>query len=154
MSLTTFSTGLSGLATNSQGLNVVGNNIANLNTVGFKSSSISFTDVLGQVSGTASGTMHVGLGAQVGSVSGNYSAGSAQTTNRPLDVAITGKGFLVVSDQGSRAYTRNGSLHVTSEGNLVSENGAQVQGYVRNAATGLIDTNQGLTDITLPSGVG
>src|SRR5204863_6116365 len=103
MGLTTFSTALSGLSTNSQGLNVVGNNVANLNTVGFKSSNISFTDVLGQTFGT-SGTgksgnlMSIGLGAQGGSVRQTMSQGTLQTTNNPLDVAIHGKGFLVVKN--------------------------------------------------------
>ena len=71
MGLTTFSTGLSGLATNSQALNVVGNNLANLNTVGYKSSDISFTDMLGQTFSTpgtakSGNTVEIGLGAQVG----------------------------------------------------------------------------------------
>src|SRR5437667_7861736 len=100
MSLTTFTTALSGLNANAQGLNVVGNNLANVNTVGFKASNISFTDVLGQtfsVAGTAkSGTsMHIGLGAQVGGVRQNFGQGGIETTNNPLDVSIQGKGFLV-----------------------------------------------------------
>src|ERR1041385_2222844 len=103
MGLTTFSTALSGLSTNSQGLNVVGNNLANLNTVGYKSSNISFTDVLGQMFSTPgtpqSGTLaSIGLGAQVGSVRQNMSEGPMQTTSNPLDVAIQGKGFLIVKN--------------------------------------------------------
>src|SRR5207253_8760760 len=103
MGLTTFSTGLSGLATNSQALNVVGNNLANLNTVGYKTSTISFTDVLGQTFSTPgtpeSGTlMSIGLGAQVGSVRQSMSQGTVQTTNNPMDVAIEGKGFLVLKN--------------------------------------------------------
>src|SRR5215467_8877656 len=98
MGLTTFSTGLSGLATNSQGLNVIGNNLANLNTVGFKTYDISFTDVLGQTFSTpgtaASGNMNdTGPGAQVGSVRQVLTQGTLETTNKPLDVAIQGKGF-------------------------------------------------------------
>ena len=101
MGLSTFSTALSGLATNSQGLNVVGNNLANLNTIGFKSSTISFADVLGQMFSTAgtaaSGNiMTIGLGAQVSSVRRSMTQGSLQTTSNPLDVAIQGKGLLTV----------------------------------------------------------
>ena len=158
MSLTTFSTGLSGLATNSQGLNVIGNNLANLNTVGFKMSTISFTDVLGQISGSpgtarSGSTMHVGLGAQVSGVRANFSQGSLQTTNNPLDVAIQGRGFFVVSDGTNRLYTRAGNFHLDADGNLVTENGSRVQGYTRNPATGQIDASQGLRNITVPSGV-
>src|SRR5207244_8788587 len=125
MALTTFSSALSGLSTNSQGLNVVGNNLANLNTVGFKTSNISFTDVLGQTFGTAgtpqSGSvMSIGLGAQVGSVRQAMSQGTLQTTNNPLDVAIQGKGFLIVKNNDGQFYTRAGNLHLDSSGNLVS----------------------------------
>lgn len=158
MGLTTFSTGLSGLATNSQGLNVVGNNLANINTVGYKSSNISFTDVLGQTFSTAGtaksgNTMHIGLGAQVGAVRANFSQGSLQTTSNPLDIAIQGKGFLVVKNGSGQFYTRAGNLHLDADGNLVSENGSKVQGYSRNSATGKIDSNLGVGSIKMPSGL-
>lgn len=158
MGLTTFSTALSGLATNSQGLNVVGNNLANLNTVGYKTSNISFTDVLGQTFSTggtpkSGNTMHIGLGAQVGAVRQVFSQGSLQSTNNPLDVAIQGKGFLVVNDGGKQLYTRAGNLHLDANGTLVTENGASIQGYSRNPATGMIDTNAGLTSIKMPTGL-
>jgi flagellar hook protein FlgE len=158
MGLTTFSTGLSGLATNSQGLNVIGNNLANLNTVGYKSSNISFTDVLGQTFGTSGtaksgNTMHIGLGAQVGAVRQSFGQGSLQTTNNPLDLAIQGKGFLVVKREGVQSYTRAGNLHLDADGNVVTENGSNVQGYSRNAVTGLIDPNMGISSIKMPSGL-
>ena len=158
MGLTTFSTGLSGLATNSQGLNVIGNNLANLNTVGYKTSNISFTDVLGQTFNTvgtakSGSTMHIGMGAQVGSVRQVFSQGSVQTTNNPLDVAIQGKGFLVMKTDAGQSYTRAGNLHVDADGDLVAENGTNVQGYTRNPSTGLIDSNLGLSSIKMPSGL-
>jgi flagellar hook protein FlgE len=159
MGLSTFSTGLSGLATSSQGLNVIGNNLANLNTVGYKTSDISFTDVLGQTFSTpgtpASGDMAtIGLGAQVESVRQIMTQGTIQTTNNPLDVAIQGKGFLVVKNNNGQFYTRAGNMHLDANGNLVSENGSTVQGYVQNPATGLVDPNLGLSSIKMPSGVG
>lgn len=158
MGLTTFSTGLSGLATNSQGLNVIGNNLANLNTVGYKSSNISFTDVLGQTFGAAGtaksgNTMHIGLGAQVGSVRQSFSTGSLLTTNNPLDVAIQGKGFLVVQNGNGQFYTRAGNLKLDADGSLVSESGANIQGYTRNPSTGAIDPNLGLSSVKIPSGL-
>jgi len=158
MGLTTFSTALSGLSTNSQGLNVVGNNLANLNTVGFKSSNISFTDVLGQTFSTAgtpqSGNiMSIGLGSQVGSVRQSMSQGTLQTTSNPLDVAIQGKGFLVVKNDYGQFYTRAGNLHLDANGYLVSDNGSMVQGYSRNPATGKVDPNLGVSSIKMPSGV-
>src|SRR2546426_8404578 len=159
MGLTTFSTGLSGLATNSQGLNVIGNNLANLNTVGYKSSNISFTDVLGQTFNTvgtakSGNTMTIGLGAQVGAVRQVFSQGSVQTTNNALDVAIQGKGFLVAKDaSGAQFYTRAGNMHLDADGNLVTEDGSKMQGYIRNTTTGKIDTNLGVNSIKMPSGL-
>jgi len=158
MGLTTFSTGLSGLATNSQALNVVGNNLANLNTVGYKTSDISFTDILGQTFGTpgtakSGNTVEIGLGAQVGSVRQSFTQGSVQTTNNPLDVAIQGKGFLVVKNDLGQFYTRAGNLHLDADGGLVTQSGGEVQGYMRNPATGLIDSNLGLQSIKMPSGL-
>jgi flagellar hook protein FlgE len=158
MSLTTFSTGLSGLAANSQGLNVIGNNLANLNTVGFKSSNITFTDVLGQTfstSGTSKSgnSAHIGLGAQVAGVRSVFTQGSVQTTNNPLDVAIQGKGFFVAQNGSARSYTRAGNLHLDSDGSLVAENGYAIQGYSRNTTTGTIDPNLGLNSIKIPSGL-
>ena len=71
MSLSSFSTALSGLNANTEGLSVVGNNIANLNTVGFKESDISFSEVLNEqvATGGGSSSVNIGLGTQVQSVS-------------------------------------------------------------------------------------
>jgi flagellar hook protein FlgE len=157
MSLTTFSTGLSGLYTASEALNVVGNNLANLNTAGYKSSNISFSDVLGEQFSTpgtaASGnTASIGLGAQVSSVRANFNQGSLQTTNNPLDVAIQGSGFLVVNNAQGQFYTRAGNLQLDANGNLVNQGGANVQGYLQNPTTGQIDTTA-LQSIKIPSGL-
>src|ERR1700686_3882096 len=124
MSLTTLSTGLSGLTTATQALNVVGNNLANLNTVGYKSSDISFSDVLGQQFSTpgtaASGTTaSIGEGAQVSAVREDFSQGSITTTSNPLDVAIQGSSFLVVDSAQGQFFTRAGNLQLDTNGNLV-----------------------------------
>jgi flagellar hook protein FlgE len=155
MSLSSFSTALSGLNANTEGLSVVGNNIANLNTVGFKESDISFSEVLNEQVATGGGasSVNVGLGTQVQSVTPNFSDGGIQTTNNPLDVAIQGKGFLVVNDKGTQLYTRAGNLHLDANNNLVADNGMNIQGYVLNPSTQLVDPNLGLQNIQLPTGV-
>ena len=79
--------------------------------------------------------------------------GTLATTNNPLDVAIQGKGFLVVKNDNGQFYTRAGNLHLDANGFLVSDNGSKVQGYARNPATGLIDPNQGLTALNIPAGI-
>jgi flagellar hook protein FlgE len=158
MGLTTFSTALSGIATNSQGLSVVGNNLANLNTVGYKASNISFTDVLGQSistvgTQTSGNTSSVGLGAQVSAVRETMTQGTLQTTNNPLDVAIQGKGFFVIKNGEGQFYSRAGNFHLDANGNLVTDSGATVQGYIRNPATGKVDSTLGLSAIKIPSSV-
>ncbi len=141
MSMNTFATGLSGLNANGEGLNVVGNNLANLNTVGFKSSNISFSDVLGR------------LGTQVSGVHNSFGQGGITTSSNPLDVAIQGRGFLVQSNAGVHYYTRSGSLHVDADGYLVGENNFNIQGYKLNTSTGLVDQNLGVGDIQVPTGL-
>jgi flagellar hook protein FlgE len=154
MSLTTFSTALSGLNANAQGLSVVGNNLANLNTVGFKGSNINFIDVMGQafaggVSG--SGNVNLGLGTAVSSIRPSFTTGGLQTTNNPLDVAIQGKGLLVLNSANGKFYTRAGNLHLDANNNLVAENGMNVQGFARNPLTGNVDPNLGVQSIQLPA---
>jgi len=158
MGLTTFSTALSGLTTNSQGLNVVGNNVANLNTVGYKASNVSFTDVLGTTLSTigtrTSGSIaSIGLGAQLSSVRQSMTQGTVQTTNNPLDVAIQGKGFLVVRNDNGQFYTRAGNMHLDANGYLVTDNGSQIQGYNRNPVTGVLDSTLGLGPIKMPTSI-
>ena len=155
MSLSSFTTALSGLDANTEGLSVVGNNIANLNTVGFKESDISFSEVLNEqvATGGGSSSVNVGLGTQVQAVTANFSDGGIETTNNPLDVAIQGKGFLVLNDGGNQLYSRAGNLHLDANNNLVADNGMPVQGYVLNPATQQVDPNLGLQNIQLPTGV-
>jgi flagellar hook protein FlgE len=149
MSLNTFSIGLSGLNANTEGLTVVGNNLANLNTVGFKGSNVTFSEVLGETLATGS----VGLGVQVSSVRPSFTAGTVQSTNNPFDVAIQGKGFLILNDGTGNMYTRAGNLHLDKDNNLVADNDARVQGFLQDPATGKIDPNLGLQSIKLPSGL-
>ena len=151
MGINTFTTALSGLSTNTQGLNVVGNNLANMNTVGFKSTSINFTDVLGQTVSSSGGTSgQVGLGGQIGRVSTNFIQGGLETTNNPTDLAIQGNGFFVVNEGQGNFYTRAGNFSVDAEGQLVAATGHAVQGWVRDPTTGLIDTSSTLANIRLP----
>jgi flagellar hook protein FlgE len=131
--------------------------LANLNTSGYKASQITFSDVLGEQFGTpgtptSGDTASIGLGAQVSGVRANFSQGSIQTTNNPLDVAIQGSGFLVVNNPQGQFYTRAGNLQLDADGNLVTQAGGNVQGYLRNSATGQIDTTA-LRSIKIPAGL-
>ncbi len=119
-----------------QQLNVdnVANNLANANTTGFKHRRVQFQDLLYQnlvTPGTASGQqttfpagLQLGLGTRVVSNEVIFRQGDFIVTENPLDVVIEGKGFFqVVLPTGEIAYTRDGSLHVDRDGNLVTSNG-------------------------------
>ncbi len=131
-------TGLSGLDTSQSQIDVVGNNIANVDTVGFKSSSLDFkTQLLENFSyGTApsstlGGTnpLQIGLGAQAGAISRDFSDGSLQVTGVDTNLAIQGNGFFVLKDASQQVYTRDGTFQLNGLNQLVSSTGQLVQGY-------------------------
>ena len=77
MSLTSsLFSGVSGLTTMGNSMTVIGDNIANVNTVGFKSSRVTFQDVLSQTVSTKAGTSQVGRGTSLGDITGMFSQGS------------------------------------------------------------------------------
>lgn len=82
-----FNQAVSGLNAAASNLDVIGNNIANSQTVGFKSGSVTFADMFAG--------SKVGLGVKVASVQQDFTDGITTTTNRGLDVAISGNGFSV-----------------------------------------------------------
>lgn len=134
--------GVAGLKTHQTRMDVIGNNIANVNTVGYKSQSALFAELLYQNSSNASGPnpttnigginpKQVGLGVKMASISTNITLpGSAETTNNPFDIRITGDAFLIVNNGKDNMFTRDGSFKVDAAGNLVmSSNGFMVMGW-------------------------
>ncbi|MBL8144675.1 MAG: flagellar hook protein FlgE [Acidobacteria bacterium] len=157
MAVGSFSAGLSGLNANSTYLSVIGNNLANINTIGFKSSTVSFMDLVSQnVGGSSINPMQVGLGVVTGSISPVFSQGSIENTREATNVAIQGNGFFVVKDpnSGGLAYTRAGNFSFNSDGVLVSPDGFRVQGFTQiDPLTQEIITTGQAGDITVPPGV-
>jgi len=151
--------GISGLKAHQTMLDVAGNNIANVNTTGFKSSQTQFQDTLSQVLNNASAATvgvggtnpaQVGLGVRVAGITTNFSQGAAQLTNRSTDMMINGDGFFTVRSGAESFYTRAGSFNFDSLGQLVTADGALVQGWA--ATNGAVDINGPLTDLVLPIG--
>jgi len=135
-----FQQGLSGLNASATNLDVIGNNIANTSTVGFKASQAQFADVYA-TSLTGAGGLQVGIGTKVADVAQSFSQGNVTATGNTLDLAITGEGFFEVAKNGAVSYTRNGQFHLDSQGYIVDNSLARVQGYV--ATNGVLATTPG-----------
>lgn len=113
---------LSGLNASSKELNTISNNIANVSTTGFKESRTEFSSVYS--GGQSNGVEVVGI-SQNFEVNGQISG-----TGRALDMALSGSGFFVVEDgKGQTSYTRNGIFNMDSNGYIVSNSNAKLQGY-------------------------
>lgn len=115
--------GLSGLNAYSRGLQQVSNNVTNLNTQGFKASTVSFKDVFGaQGNGGlsySSGQGSPGHGVENADTQLNLAAGELRQTDRNLDLAVDGSGFLTLLRGSEIAYTRTGSFEVDKDGYIV-----------------------------------
>lgn len=130
-----FQQGLSGLNAAAKNLDVIGNNVANSNTSGFKQGVAAFGDVFAASLGGGGG-VQVGIGTQVTGVGQQFSQGNITVTNSALDVAINGKGFYRLSENGVISYTRNGGFSQDKTGYLVGSNGMNLTGY--QAVNGVI----------------
>jgi len=111
-------------------LDVVANNIANVNTAGFKADSSLFEEYL--MPGAHEDNF-IGRDRRVSYVQDrgsfrDYSQGPSAQTNNPLDVAISGDGFLVVQTPAGERYTRDGGMQINSQGQLVTVGGNPVLG--------------------------
>ncbi len=135
-----FQQGLSGLNGASRNLDVIGHNIANTATVGFKASQAQFADVYAS-SLFGVGGLQVGIGTKIADIAQSFTQGNVSATGNTLDLAITGEGFFQVSKDGVVSYTRNGQFHLDSEGFLVDNSLARVQGYA--AVNGVLNTAPG-----------
>jgi flagellar hook protein FlgE len=148
---TSFSTALSALSAHATAVDVVGNNLANLNTTGFKSSAVSFHDLVTQSLGAGLGETQVGFGVGRPTTIRQFSQGAIQSTSGPLDAAIQGDGFLIVKDNsGSILYTRGGNLKVDKNGTLLTSTDDIVQGWT--ALNGVVTTNGPTGNIVVPVG--
>lgn len=121
----------SGLKVHGEDMTVIGNNISNVSTIGYKASRMYFEDALSQQVTTASGVGQVGRGVSVGTVMGDFSQGSLETTTEATDLAIGGSGFFVVSPAGQdiNYYTRAGNFRFDEDGFLVDPHGYRLQGW-------------------------
>ncbi|PTQ69977.1 flagellar basal-body rod protein FlgG [Pseudomonas sp. GV071] len=123
-----------GLSAQDMNLTTISNNLANVSTTGFKRDRAEFQDLLYQIrrqpgaqstqdSELPSG-LQLGTGVRIVGTQKMFTIGSLQTTEQPLDMAVNGRGFFqVLQPDGTIAYTRDGSFHLNSDGQVVTSNG-------------------------------
>lgn len=124
-----FQQGLSGLNAASKTMETIGNNVANAGTVGFKKSQAQFADVYAS-SLIGSGASPIGIGTKLARVSQQFTQANITGTNNPLDMAINGDGFFVMTaPDGATRFTRNGQFLLNKNGNIESASGGVLNGY-------------------------
>ncbi len=119
-------------------VDVIANNLANADTTGYKTDRLvsrSFSDMLiRQVDdpalvnrSSALGTLNTGV--HVDELITDFSQGAFESTGSNTDLAINGENaFFVISTPAGDRYTRDGSFHLNSNGNLVTSSGDLVMG--------------------------
>lgn len=127
-----------GLSAQDRQLTSISNNLSNATTVGFKRDRVNFEDLLYQIQRQPGGQssqntqlpsgLQLGTGVRVVATQKQFTVGSLQVTEQPLDVAINNRGFLQVQlPTGETAYTRNGQLHLNANGEMVNANGFLIE---------------------------
>nr|MCR5053939.1 flagellar hook-basal body complex protein [Lachnospiraceae bacterium] len=142
--------GVSGLRTHQTKMDVIGNNIANVNTVAFKSTAVTFNDIMYQTTSGASGATEntggvnakqIGLGVATGSTKISItSAGASESTSNAFDIKLTDSNstnFFIVNNGSETLFTRAGSFYLDGSGNLaMTSTGYLVQGWQVDTTTG------------------
>ena len=116
----------------------ISNNLANASTTGFKRSRAVFSDLLyqniAQVGAQSSqdsqlpSGLNLGTGVRTVATEKLFTQGNIVQTGNALDVAIQGRGFMqVLMPDGSLAYSRDGTMQMDSQGQLVTSMGYLIQ---------------------------
>jgi flagellar basal-body rod protein FlgG len=136
--LSGLNTAAAGMAAQQQRMDAVANDLANANTTGYKHQRVGFRDLVYEQTGRSSAQgVRTGSGAAAVDAGRAFAQGVLQRTDRPLDVAIQGEGFLRIRlADGRDALTRDGGLHIDGARRLVTNTGAYVQ-----------------PDVTVPAGI-
>ncbi len=140
---------LSGLKAAQNDLSVTANNVANVSSTGFKKSRASFGDIY-----ASSGGPMGGQGVRLQTVEQQFTQGTIESTDKTLDLAITGEGFFTVKlpgASGAISYTRAGAFGIDKDRNVVDQTGARLQVLPDANQDGLPDNTTVLTDLVVPT---
>ncbi len=156
-------TAATGMHAQERNVEVISHNIANMRTTGYKQMRAEFQDLLYQdlrrvgSSSSEDGTkvptgLQIGYGVKTAATSRIMSQGSMQSTNKEYDVAIQGEGFLRITlPDGTTGYTRDGSLELDANGNLVTLDGYLVDPNITvpNNAKSFSISKEGIVEVTV-----
>lgn len=156
-------TSKTGLSAQDTRLTTISNNLANAATVGYKRDDVVFEDLLYQIRrqpGAQSSEntqlpsgLQVGTGVRVIGTVKEHSEGGLQITERPLDIAVVGRGFFeILMPDGNSAYTRNGQFQINSDGDVVTARGFLLQPAINipEDAQTLTISSDGIVEAQLP----
>ncbi|RJG51073.1 flagellar hook-basal body complex protein [Sphingobium terrigena] len=136
----TFYVSLSGLKGAQADLSAISNNVANVNSTAFKKSKAQFGDIF---AAAPMQTTHqvAGQGVRVQGITQQFTQGTIETTDKTLDMAITGEGFFTVkAEDGTISYTRNGAFSVDDDRFAVDTTGSRIQVFAVDPNTGVPTT--------------
>jgi len=153
-----FYVSLSGLKGAQADLSAISNNVANVNSTAFKKSKAQFGDIF---AASPMQTTHqvAGQGVRVQGITQQFTQGTIETTDKTLDLAITGEGFFTVKgEDGTISYTRNGAFSVDNDRYAVDTTGSRIQVFAVDPETGDLTTAPtsatgagDLTDLQIPT---
>ncbi len=137
----------SALNANSREMGIVSNNIANANSTGFKKSTANFEHIY-SIHNSSDPDKFSGMGVNSSDARQQMSQGAFEATGGALDLAVTGKGFFTVV-QGNQVetpfFTRDGSFNIKANGEVITNDGLSVMGYLGEA------TNGALNNLVIPT---
>jgi len=147
---------LAGLENTSKALETVSNNIANANTVGYKAGQYLFADQFIKAVNPADAA-RAGMGTQTQGVRRAMTQGTINSSQNPLDMAISGDGMFILNksatDPTGTYFSRNGQFRLDNQGNIVNENGMYLMGFnIQDHKIGSLSAVPGSADthMTLP----
>ena len=118
-----------GMAAQQQRLDALSNDVANVSTSGYKRTRVAFRDlVYGEGAPATAPGVTRGAGAAAEMMGRGFAQGALRQTERPLDVAIEGRGFFQVRrPDGGVGLTRDGSFSLDASGALVTASGGRLE---------------------------
>lgn len=149
---------LSGLKGAQADLSAISNNVANVNSTAFKKSKAMFGDIFAAAPMQTTNQV-AGQGVRIQGITQQFTQGTIETTDKTLDLAITGEGYFTVKgEDGTVSYTRNGAFAVDDERYAVDTTGARMQVFAVDPDTGVLtsaptstSTPADLTDLQIPT---